>query len=331
VVESEPSGVVFDEFGDQWPARPGLSAQRLGRFADSFSVITNALTNLGFVHVAPVRDAVTVSFEPSAVSPLAAIAAFYEIAARHPRCLIFTYPGVTGRADRCEIFDDVTEGLRRLEEAASRGRNAIRPSWIQALTSERRCRRKPDSKNPAATRSRAGEGARNCGAQVEIRGADRSVRLSRPLDAIAADDEWFGQLLGFWGGARRGRRLPANESLDALELLNLARGRAHIVDTLSSSPLSYRFRLWGAVNSYGSGYANRALGEMPAGLMRDDAIEDYRQVVTAGAPDYRLIKIVENAIPYSYTRLILPMAQDGRRVDRLIVLINERELAELPI
>ena len=101
------------------------------------------------------------------------------------------------------------------------------------------------------------------------------------------------------------------------------------METASSNPSRYRFRLWGAVNSYGGGYANRTLGEMPAGLMRDDAIEDYRQVVAVGAPSYQLINLVEKTLSYSYARLLLPLAQDGRRVDRLIVLINERPLPEI--
>lgn len=85
----------------------------------------------------------------------------------------------------------------------------------------------------------------------------------------------------------------------------------------------------GTINSYGNGYANRALGEMPEGLMRDDAIRDYRAVVTSGAPSYHLISIVEHEVSFSYARLLLPLAQDGRRVDRLIVLINERAIPEI--
>jgi hypothetical protein len=68
---------------------------------------------------------------------------------------------------------------------------------------------------------------------------------------------------------------------------------------------------------------------MPAGLMRDEAIQDYRQVVATGTPGYHLINLVEKNISYSYARLLLPLAQDGRGVDRLIVLISERRLPEL--
>jgi hypothetical protein len=152
--------------------------------------------------------------------------------------------------------------------------------------------------------------------------------LSRPLDSISLEDEWLGQLLRYWRCARSAWRLPSSESFNPLQVLNIARGRAHIVDTSDSDPEGYRFRIWGAVNSYGSGHDNKTLRDMPAGSMRDDAIEDYWEVVTTGVPTYQLINRVEGNLPYSYARLLLPIAADGRRVDRLVVLINERPLPE---
>jgi hypothetical protein len=326
-LEPDPWGVVFDETGEAWPAEPTLLAQRLGPDADALNVIANAVSNLGFVHVAPIRNALSVTFEPSVVSPLAAVAAFYEIVARSPQSLVLTYPGEKGRPDRCEIISNIIDGLRRLEEAANHGRNATRPPWLQSVVSDHR-RRQPLQHRGLPAKLPSGL-ARTVQPQIKSRAGDRSIRLSRPLTAIPAEDEWLGRLLNFWGSARRGRRLPSSESLDSLELLNIACGRAHIVDTESSNPLGYRFRLWGAVNSYGYGYANRALGEMPEGLMRDEAIGEYRQVVVSATPSYHLINIVENELVYSYARLLLPLAQDGRRIDRLIVLINERQLPEL--
>lgn len=325
--EPDPWGVVFDEAGEAWPAEPTLLARRLGPETGALDVIANAVTNLGFVHVAPIRNALSVTFEPSVVSPLAAVAAFYEIVGQSPQCLVLTYPGEKGQPDRCEIVNNIIDGLRRLEDAANRGRNAVRPAWLQSAAAGHR-RRQP-LQHRALPAKLLPFAPRNLQPQIKSRAGDRSIRLCRPLTAIPADDEWLGRLLGFWGSARKGRRLPSSESLDSLELLNIACGRAHIVDTSSSNPLGYRFRLWGAVNSYGNGYANRALGEMPQGLMRDDAIEEYRQVVASGTPNYDLINIVENELSYSYARLLLPLAQDGRRVDRLIVLINERQLPEL--
>ena len=326
-VRSDADGVIFDDSGEAWPAQPARLAGRFG-YGEPFDVIANAVRNLGFVHVAPIRDVLMVTFEPSVVSPLAAVAAFYEISSHAAKRLILAYPGTAGHPDRCEVFTNVIDGLRRLDDAANRARNANRPPWLQNPPTNRGLRQ-PYRSGLSQTQPPTAGGPRAAKPHVRSRAGDFSLRLLRPLASISAADGWLGELLSFWGSARRGRRLPSTESLDSLELLNVARGRAHIVDAASSDPAGYRFRLWGAVNSYGGGYANRVLGEMPAGLMRDEAIADYRQVVASGAPSYHLISLVEKTIDYSYARLVLPLAQDGRRADRLIVLINERRLPEL--
>ena len=117
--------------------------------------------------------------------------------------------------------------------------------------------------------------------------------------------------------------------LDWLKLLNIARGRAHLLDTSDTRPERYRFQLWASASSYLGEHTNQVLGNMPAGLMREDAIEDYWEVVTTGVPTYHLIHRTENQCPYSYSRLLLPVATDGRRVNQLLVLVNERRLTEL--
>ncbi len=212
MVGSDPLGVVFDDSGEAWPAQPALLERRLGPEAGSLDVIANAVSNLGFVHVAPIRDALSVRFEPAVVSPLAAVAAFYEIVARGPRCLILTYPGPVGHPDRCEVFNNVIEGLERLEDAANRGRREPHPVWLHRPSSARRPRHSVDRAFP---KRKLPAGSSGTGSpQTKSRAGDRSVRWSRPLDAIAADDGWLGQVLSFWGSARRGRRLPSNESLE---------------------------------------------------------------------------------------------------------------------
>lgn len=321
-LSSAGDGVIFDDSGKAWSDEPAHLAH-LGRGVDHLDdVVAYAVRNLGAVHVVPIRDALLVTFEPSVLSPLAAVAAFYEISARAAKPLILVYPGAEGHPDRCEVFNNVIEGLRRLNDAANLTANADRLPSLQTSVSPRQ----PGQDNRAKMQTfSVGAGT----PQVKFRSGERSIRLSRPLSSIADDDAWFHQLLKFWGDARKGRRLPSTESMDALELLNIARGRAHIVETANSNPSGYRFRLWGAVNSYGAGYANQTLGEMPAGLMRDEAMRDYRQVVATGTPRYHFISVVEKNISYSYARLLLPLAQDHRRVDRLIVLISERRLPEL--
>jgi hypothetical protein len=305
------AGVIFDDRGEELPAHPAYLARRLGCPPRDFDLIAYAIQKLGFVHVAPVRDALLIKFEPTRVRHLAVFAAFYEIARHAPKRLILGAPGKAGRPDRYEIFNNVIEGLKRVEAALDRHQDPI--GWAER-----------QSEGSAVAPAHSPDGL-----PIGARARDYAKRLSLPIDAISPSDEWLDQLLGGWRNARCGWRLPSSESLDPLQLLNIARGRAHMVDTCDSRPEAYRFRLWGTVNSYGGGHANKTLAEMPAGLMRDEAIEDYWEVATTGVPTYQLIRHVENNVPYSYARLLLPLAADGRQVDRLVVLINERPLPEL--
>jgi len=311
---AEIVGVIFDDNGEALPAHPTYLARRLDWVTATGDLIDYAVQRLGFVHVAPVRDALLVKFEPSTVHHLAVFAAFYEIAGHEPKRLILGSPGKPGTPDRYEIFNNFVEGLKRVEAALQRSQTSIGCAEHRSTSSPVDGRPYP----PHRGRPQAPAG-------------EFSRRLSRSLDSISPQDAWFSQLLRNWRDARSGWRLPSCESLDPLELLNIACGRAHIVDTFDSAPEGYRFRIWGTVNSYGGGRANKSLGEMPAGAMRDDAIEDYWEVVTTGVPAYQLIRHVEGKLPYSYARLLLPLAADGRRVDQLVVLINERPLPELEV
>lgn len=324
----ETAGVIIDDTGMPLPADPLYLVQRLGCPAGDLDAIAHAVRNLGYIQVAPVRGALLVRFEPTTVCRLAAIAAFYEIAGRAPKRLILACPGKAGTPDRYEIFHDLSEGLKRLEAAFEDRREAqAERSASPRQRSVARSAGKPARR--AAGGGRVVSFWRPDGLAIRRQADDLSKRLCLPLDAIAPQDAWFGQLLELWRNARPGWRLPAASSLDTLEVMNIARGRAHIVDTRDPDPAAYRFRIWGAANFYGSGHANHTLAEMPAGLVRDDALEDYWEVVTTGVPTYQLIHHVENGVAFSYARLLLPLAIDGRRVDQLLVLINERTLPEL--
>ena len=140
-IGSEAAGVIIDDMGKLLPPHPLYLAQRLGCPTGDFDVITHAVRNLGFVSIAPVRGALLVKFEPATVRRLAAIAAFYEIAGRAPKRLILACPGKAGHPDRYEIFQDLGEGLRRLEAALEGRRDA--PAEPPSLTIARqRCLRR---------------------------------------------------------------------------------------------------------------------------------------------------------------------------------------------
>jgi hypothetical protein len=291
-------------------------------------VIDHAVRNLGFVHLTAVRNALLVKFEPTTISRLAAIAAFYEIAGRVPKRLILACPGKAGAPDRCEIFHDLAEGLGRFGAAIEAHQNAdgagrSEPREARAgRGSGQSSGREPAEGGRVVSLRRPDEPA--IGQQAE----DFSKRSRLPVKAIAPQDEWLGRLASMWRKARPGGGLPALEALDPLEVVNIARGRAHIVDTTAPDPGEYRFRVWGA-GSLGKNYRNHTLAQMPAGLMREDALGGYWEAVRTGAPSYQLIQHVENGRRFSYARLLLPLAADGQHVDQLLVLFNERPLPEL--
>jgi hypothetical protein len=323
-------GVIFDDAGEALP--PYDLARQLGRQAGETDVVTYAVRTLGFVHVAPIRDALLVKFDPSTVHHAAALAALYEIVGQAPKRLVLAYPGKDGSRARYQIFNNLIAGLKLVEAALNSAEDGNAPPTrhSESFRVDRRfCQflgehqllgeQVPNRKPPAAI----------SGIAVKTQAGDYSERLWKPLDSIASDDKWLGQLLSIWGNARRGSRLPACESIDPFEVLNIARGRAHIVDTRDSDPMGYRFRLWGTVNPYRGAYKDQTLALMPAGLMREEAVEDYWEVALSGVPTYQLIYRTENHQVLSYARLLLPLAEDGRRVDQLVVLINERQLPEL--
>jgi hypothetical protein len=329
---SGQAGVILDDAGRAWPPHPSSLARQLGWPTDDFDVIGHAVRRLGYVHVAPLRDALVVKFDPATVHHLAAIAAFYEIAGRAPKRLILACPGEPGSPDRYEIFHSISLGLRRLEAAAEACLNAAAPKEAVPVAGREGVDRGDETRQPRRKEGRAASSPRPRGLAVHQHIGESSKRLWLPLDAIPPQDAWLAQLLGLWRDARTGWRLPASESLDPLEALNIAQGRAHLVDTRDTDPSGYRFRLWGAANSLGTDRANQTLGQMLLpGLMREDAIEDYSGVVNTGVPTYQLIHHSANGLVYSYARLLLPLAADGRRVDQLLVLFHERLLPELEI
>jgi hypothetical protein len=324
-VEPGAPGVVFDDSGQPWPAQPVTLARRLGYDPDDVDVIAHAIRDLGFVRVEPIRDALLITFEPLTVRRLAAFAAFYEIAAVAPKRLVLAHPRNAGVPDRYQIFNRVIDGLMHIENVLSGGQKTAGEQSTQASAFAL----KQLGQQRFANGVRSVPGYATGEVAIKDEALNYSRRLSRPLGLISSKDEWLGRVLNIWRRGREGSRLPSIMSLDPLELLNIARGRAHLVETGGANSADYRFRLWGTVNSYGKGYAKKTLGEMPAGPMREDALEDYRGVVATGVPSYQLITHVEGNRPYSYARLLLPLAEDGRHVDELVVLINERPLPEL--
>jgi hypothetical protein len=101
-----------------------------------------------------------------------------------------------------------------------------------------------------------------------------------------------------------------------------------VVDTSAASPGEYFYRLWGSQVRLdrGKDHTRMLLGACPWPILRDAAMQDYGDAVATGEPSYHLISHTIDYTRHSIARLLLPLAADGRRVDQLFVLVNERRL-----
>ena len=321
------SDVLFDQTGAELPADLFALARKLG-YSPINGVIDHAVRDLGFVRVRSLRDCLLVELEPTTVGHLAAWSAFYEIIGRAPSRVMLAHPDRGNGARRYELFPGAREAVKRVEEFvlhSGRGRTSqgrrLEPCPRRLGAHPRPLPASFGPSSPGKILSFRGED----GLAVRTLGADCSQRVRRPVDAISAPDGWMGRALGIWRNARQGPNLPSVESLG-----RIVGGKAHLLDASAGEADGYWFRHWGRGNSYAGGRDSLSLREMPCGLMREAAIEDYGRAAATGSPCYSLVSLVEKFTGYSYARLILPLAANGRGADRLLVLINERDLTPEP-
>lgn len=126
------------------------------------------------------------------------------------------------------------------------------------------------------------------------------------------------RLAEHWDSLRRGRRLPARADFDPLDV-RYAMGYLSLIE-VRRDPLRFFFRLDGTkqVELFGIDCTRRFLDEaMPADHVAM-ASASYRAVVDSGDAAYHRRKIAFHERIIDYEVLILPFAEDGHRVDRLL-------------
>jgi hypothetical protein len=155
--------------------------------------------------------------------------------------------------------------------------------------------------------------------------------LARPVGAIERADAWLGRLHARWESRWRGAAIPDFDQAEMLALLTQSNGQLHVVDTATEDPGGYFFRFWGSaiqLNRFAN-YQGVRLAEVPHNALREIALRSYRGAVATARPAYDWMHVTTGTFARGYARLILPLAADGRTVDRLIVAINQRDIPEL--
>jgi len=167
---------------------------------------------------------------------------------------------------------------------------------------------------------------------VESQDRDIVKRRRMPLSAFDGRDEKLGRVHRIWESKRKNGLLPARRDIDVIELRPVI-GVTHLVDVTDPNPENYTFRLYGTAVTLdrSRNYTNTSIGQYRSAAYRRSLIEDYSGVVATGVPAYHWVVSSIDYMVYSYSRLILPLAEDGRRPNLLMICTNKRLFEDLTI
>lgn len=132
-------------------------------------------------------------------------------------------------------------------------------------------------------------------------------------------------LYAYWSAKAPPDGLPARRHIDPLDIPALL-PRIALIDVLREpAGMFFRYRLAGTeiVERAGRDPTGRRFEELYEGDYLQQALDTYRQIVEAGVPHLseRTFPFIRGREFMRYDRLILPLADDGRTVDMLILLI----------
>lgn len=125
-------------------------------------------------------------------------------------------------------------------------------------------------------------------------------------------------LYRYWLERCAGRPMPARMDVDPVDLPRRLLPHLFLVD-VEEEPRRYRYRLVGSelTAAMGRELTGRYVDEMPY-LFRKFALPAYAEVMAARAPIYREINAFEALQRIRYKRLLLPLSDDGARINMVM-------------
>jgi hypothetical protein len=126
------------------------------------------------------------------------------------------------------------------------------------------------------------------------------------------------RLYDYWEGKRAGRKMPARRDLDPLDLTFII-GNIILVDVLDGT--RFRIKLHGTILSERVGYelSGKMLDELPVNEFRTLAQQSFARVAAGGEVTHGRRDRIIDGRHARYETVIMPLSDDGERVDRLIV------------
>ena len=126
------------------------------------------------------------------------------------------------------------------------------------------------------------------------------------------------ELHGYWEARRGERAIPSRADMDPVELPRPLLPNLFLVD-VEEGPRRFRYRLVGTelTGVMRRELTGRYIDEMPF-LFRKFALPAYAEVMERAAPTYREINAIEALWRIRYKRLLLPLSEDGARINMIL-------------
>src|ERR1700761_1265951 len=127
------------------------------------------------------------------------------------------------------------------------------------------------------------------------------------------------RLYEYWDLKRAGRRWPSRQDIDPADM-RFALGNIDLLE-ITYDPIVFRFRISGSNIDRDEGFnmQGKSLDEYPLPQHREAVRQTYLRVLEAGEADYEVLERFDEGQVVRYGRLILPLSDDGRRVDMFLM------------
>ncbi len=168
-----------------------------------------------------------------------------------------------------------------------------------------------------------GDGERTDSVTVPLRSALRSSAID-PMHVVVGPDNRLLQLLSALEARRQTQFLkPDQVTADALVDAELF-GLCHIIDVAADNPDSYRFVKFAAATRVAGSQVRRPrfVGDIPVSGFRNFVGRSYAMAKAAAVPLLTDVSTDHLGCRTKYRRLLLPLADDGRKIDKLLVAIS---------
>ena len=153
------------------------------------------------------------------------------------------------------------------------------------------------------------------------------------IDAVELDLDCgrypdLAKTLAYWRSKCRGRFAPTRHDIDPVDIVGVL-PRVMLAE-VSYDPLDFRYRLAGTgIRSiHGEELTNKRAGDLMPPEFGRMIHAHYELAVARRMPLLHLLRLDFDNAQRSYVRLILPLSEDGRVMDRLMLVESHEENTE---